>query len=542
MRRALTVLVAFLALVGCSTTPPSSGGIDLAFIGGTVVDGSGSAAQRADVLVKGDTIEFVGAANPSQYAGARIIDATGMIVAPGFVDLHSHGNPLVDASFDNFLMQGVTTIVLGQDGVSPPDERIDNYIRPNMPEIWRSAVKNGESLDAQGRPITVAQWMREVEKKGVSVNIAPLSGFGTARGIAGVNEAKPSSAQLAVMEEVLQQDLTDGAFGMSSGLEYEPDKYSTTDELLAMARVVGREGGVVMSHMRSEDDDKIAGAIDELIAQGRFAPVHISHLKVVFGKEASDAEKVLAQIRAARASGVRISADAYPYLAGYANMILLYPPWAVGEEKWKEAVRTRRKELEAYLEARVKRRNGPEAILITTGPYAGKTLAEVMQIEKKTAAQVLIDVFGYGGPNAAHRITAEPVNRAFITAPDVTIGTDGGPWIKHPRSWGAFPKVLRERVREAKDLTLPMAIHKMSGLPASILGLEDRGKVAAGAKADLVVFDADKVADRATFENSAVPPVGVAYVVVNGRISVDNGARGEGVFGRVLRRQKRGAQ
>jgi N-acyl-D-amino-acid deacylase len=539
MQRVVMLVAIALALCACTTSAPSSL-IDVALVGGIVVDGTGKEPVKADVLLRGDTIVFVGNAEPSQYQGARVIDVGGQTIAPGFIDLHAHGNPLVDESFDNFLLQGVTTVVLGQDGVSPPDERVDNYIRPNILELWRSAVANTEGADAQGRPITIAQWMHAVDKKGVAVNVAPLSGFGTIRSIAGVGDAPaPTEAQLAVMTEVLRRDLEDGAFGMSSGLEYSPDRYATTDELLTMARVVGEAGGVVMSHMRSEDDDKIAGAIDELIAQGRCAPVHISHLKVVFGRVAEDAERVLAQIRAARAAGTRISADVYPYLAGYANMVLLYPPWAVSEENWREALRTRRKELEDYLEARVKRRNGPEAILITTGPYAGKTLADVMRIEKKSAAKVIIDVFGYGGPMAAHRITAEPVNRAFVAAPDLAIGTDGGPWINHPRSWGAFPKVLRERVRETRDLSLSTAIHKMSGIPGAVLDLHDRGNIAPGAKADLVVFDPGTVADRSTFENAKVPPVGISWVIVNGRIAAENGVRAEGSSGRVLRRTKR---
>lgn len=533
---ALAGLAALLAGARAPLKAPAwrGGPVDLAILGGLVIDGTGAPGRSGDVLVRGVRIVFVGRVDRRGLVAGRTIRAEGKLVSPGFIDLHSHGNPLVEPSFANFLLQGVTTIVLGQDGVSPQAEDVDYEASASL-GAWRAARKGGPRAGAG--PVTLAQWMAAVDAKRPDVNIATLSGFGVDRTLAGVGAAPvPTAGQLAAEKEILGADLEAGAFGMSSGLEYVPDRYSRTAELAALADVVGDHGGVVMSHMRSEDDDQIAQSIAELAAQGRRARVNISHLKIVFGKTRAQAEAVLAQIRRIRAGGVEMSADVYPYIAGFADMTLLYPPWAKRKDEWDAAVQGRRPELEAYLHARVLKRNGPQAILIASGPYAGMTLKEVAEKKAMSFEKVLIDVFGYPGPDAAHRVMASEAQETFVAAPDVAISTDGGPRIRHPRSWGTYPKVLREYVVDSHRLTIEAAIHKMTGLPAHVLRLADRGRIAIGAKADIDVIDLAAIKSTATWEKFDQAPLGFVAVVVNGAVAAENGRAAPMRYGRVLRR------
>lgn len=531
-------LMLALLLGGCVATTAPSEPVDLAILDATVVDGTGAPGRRADILIRGDTIVFVGRADRARLGSARVIEAAGRIVAPGFIDSHSHGNPLVDESFENFLRQGVTTAMLGPDGTSPQDERVD-YTDHVTLDMWRAA-RAGETVAFPG-PVTLAQWMRAVEAHGVPLNVAAMSGHGTNRMLAGATtEAPITAAQCAAMIEILRADLEAGAFGMSSGLEYVPGRYATRDELVELAGVVGAADGVVISHMRSEDDDRIADAIAELAAQGRQARVNISHLKIVFGRRPEQARAVLRQIAEARAAGIRLSADIYPYLAGYGDMSLIYPAWAKRRDQWDAAVRDRRPELESALIASVERRNGPGAVLIGSGPYAGKTLEQVAQELNRPFVEVLIDVFGFGGPSASHRTQASEVHDLFVADPDVAIATDGGPALNHPRSWGTYPTVLGDYVRERRLLTIEAAIRKMTSLPAATLGLDDRGLIAVGRKADLVIFDAATIRSNATWENPRQPPAGIDAVVVNGAVALDHGQLMPGNHGRVLRRTEAG--
>lgn len=528
----LFLLATFLA------APLQAEQVDIAVLNGTVIDGSGAPAVEQDVLIRDGRIVFVGTVRPSELHAKVTINARGRIVAPGFIDTHAHGNPLVDGSFENFLMQGVTTVVLGQDGTSPQDERVD-YVDHLRFEDWSRAAA-GLPVDFPG-PVTLRQWMKAVDRQGVEVNIAPLSGFGTNRALAGARtEAPITDDQLAKSVRILREDLSAGAFGLSNGLEYVPDRYAKTDELRLLAQEVGQAGGVVMSHMRSEDSDKIGAAIAELTSQALPARVHIAHLKIVFARKPEEAGSVLAQIRDAQRAGIPLSADVYPFYAGYADMTLVYPSWAKRREQWEDALRNRRAELEATLEETVNRRNGPEAILISSGPFAGKTLKQVADEKGISFVKVLTDVFGYGGPAAAHRVMLPEVQDLFVSAPDIAISTDGGPWINHPRSWGTYPQVLQNFVRDRKLLSLESAIHKMTGMPAAILGMNDRGLVRVGRAADLVVIDMSEISNEATWTKAAAPPKGFDAVIVNGSLAVHLGEEQAGKFGRVLKRAGEG--
>ncbi|MGH8176642.1 MAG: N-acyl-D-amino-acid deacylase family protein [Steroidobacter sp.] len=492
---------------------------DLWIKGGLIHDGGGGAPVAGDVLVRGDQIVRVG---PTAGVEARrVIDAAGRIVAPGFIDTHSHGDPLTDKSFENFALQGVTSVVLGQDGGTPG---------------YSSEDGDSENAPSSGRR-SLAEWMTAVEKARLQTNIATLVGHGTLRLQAGVGvSAEPTDAQMEAMQTILREGLAAGAFGMSSGLEYVPGRYAQRSELVALADTVGRGDGVIMSHMRSEDSDKVVEALDELLAQSRASRVHVSHLKIVFAASAREGDRVLALLDAARKRGVIVTADAYPYLAGYGDLSLVYPPWAKTREEWNKAVATDRPRLEAYLRERIALRGGAEAILLAEPPYTNQTLAQVAAQLQRPVEAVVIDVMGFGGPSAAHFNMREDVQDGFIAWEHASICTDGGPSLHHPRSWGTYPKVLQEIVRERKVITMEHAIRKMSGLPATIVPLAKRGRIKAGYYADLVIFSPETVRSTATWEKPAQAPIGIDHVIVNGCVQVENSRMTSNDCGRLLRK------
>lgn len=531
----MAALVAILGGFACQESPQT---YDVWIQGGTIIDGTGGEPYVADVLITGDTIVHLGPVESDGIEAATVIDARGKTVTPGFLDPHSHGDPL-EARFDNFLAQGVTTVVLGQDGRTPGFPRED----PPTLEAWREAVASPDSGEGV---VTLAQWMRAVEREGSLTNVATLVGHGSVRRLAGVgSDPDPTDAELVLMTEILQTGLDAGAFGMSSGLEYVPGRNAPEDEIMALARVVGENDGVIMTHMRSEDgavrdpgnEDAVLmqDALEEVIAQGEHARVHVAHIKIVYGKSAEEGEAVLARLREARSNGIEISADVYPYLAGMSNFYFLYPIWARERPVFEDAVENDRQKLADDMYERVMWRGGPDKALITSGEYAGKNLAEIAEIQGKPFVDVIID-WGYGGPTTAHFTQNAEVQDVFITAPDVAIGTDGSPAMRHPRSFGTYPKMIEEYVVDEEKLTLPVAIRKMSGLPAEILGLEDRGTLAVGHKADILVFDPNVVEATATWEEPQQYPEGFDTIFVNGRIAVRSGEVADASLGRILRK------
>lgn len=485
---------------------------DLWIRNGTVIDGTGRERFAADVLVKGDTIAFVGKVAPDRIMARRIVDASGKMVTPGFIDAHSHGDPLSD-SFVNFLAQGVTTVVLGQDGVTAG---------------FGSAVA----------PQSLAQWMRRVDEHGSEVNVAALSGHGSLRMLAGVGDAPlPSAQQLVAMQETLRTDLAAGAFGLSFGLEYEPGRYAQAAEEKALGDLVGQYGGIVMSHMRSEDADKIAGAIDELLQID--AHVHVSHIKIVAGHHAEEARAVLDQLARARAHGKEVTADVYPYLASASNLVFLYPDWAKRRSDYDEAVKHRRPELEAHIRKRVEERNGPEAILLTGGPYAGATVADIANRLGKPYEKVMIDDLGYGGPPQAHFLMSAAVQDLFIAADDICISTDGAPGSSHPRATGSFIKILEEYVGAPPKMSFERAVYKMSGLTAHIVGITDRGVLAPGKKADILLLSPAELHNRATWLKPQLHPTGLEAIIVNGAVAFEQGRPDAHLHGRILKSNRR---
>jgi N-acyl-D-aspartate/D-glutamate deacylase len=521
----VAIAAALVVRVGAAERAASDATYDLWIRNGTVIDGTGRDRVQADVLVSGDNIVYVGAVD-SAVKARRTIDARGKVVTPGFIDLHSHGDATKE-SFINFLAQGITTVVLGQDGDTALAE---GYPVPSL-TAWRAGIANPTS--ATKEPVTLAQWMRLLDARGSEVNVATLSGHGSLRTIAGVGNAPvPTTEQMATMKEILRSDLAAGAFGLSFGLEYAPGRYSLAAEQKELGDLVGRQGGVVMSHMRSEDFDKIGAAVDELLQID--AHVHVSHLKIVAGRRADEANAVLEQLSRARAGGKAVTGDVYAYMASASDLRFLYPEWARSEEDYEAAVKQRRPELEAHLRKRVEERNGPEAILIVGGKYADQRLSQIAAALGKPYEKVIIDELGYGGPPQAHFLMSEAVQNVFIRADQVGISTDGGPGMNHPRSADSFIKVLEQHVGAPPKMSLERAIHKMSGLGAEILGI-DRGVLAPGRKADIVVMSPDRLQSHATWTQTTLRPTGLDVIVVNGEVAFENG-QAVGLHGKVLKR------
>ena len=482
--------------------------IDLFIENGRVADGRGGPAASADVVVVGDRIVFVGAAEFSdeerQQRIARVIDANGRIVSPGFIDLHSHGDPLATPELENFLAMGVTTITLGQDGSSP-----------DVPDL--------------------RAWLDQVAEAGIGTNVAMFVGHGTLRDQAGIGRATdPHEDDMQTMLQKLD-DALDYTFGMSTGLEYNPGLNSDEEELRRLAEVVGRNNRLVMSHMRNEDNDQLEQSIAELLDQGQHARVHISHLKAVFGKGAERAREILQILESARESGVEITADIYPYSASYTGIDIVFPVWAKTREQFEVARVERREELAEYLRNRVNMRNGPEATLLGTDPYTGKTLAELSFELEMPFEDVLIDVIGPDGVSGAYFVMNDELQSELLTDPYISVCSDGSPTGFHPRGHGTFARLIEKFVENERLLTLEEAVRKVTSFAAQVLGITDRGVIEAGMKADLLIFDPGSVHETASYPDPLQLATGFDVVIVNGRIARENGRLGESPAGTVLR-------
>lgn len=476
-----------------------------------LVDGSGAPGRRTDVLVRGDRIERIGELSGQDARGLRVVDGDGRVLAPGFIDLHTHGDPLT-AAYTQYLAMGVTTVTLGQDGSSP---------------ALRGSRSAADSLPS---------WMDAMGRATRDINVATLSGHGALRRRAGIDDGtrRPSDAQLERMQAILEGDLRAGAFGLSSGLEYVPGRYAEMRELASLGPVIARHDGVAMSHMRSEDADDVRDSIRELVAASGPARAHVSHLKMVYGKGEAAAEELLAFMQTLRGPDQPLTADAYPYEASYTGVAILFPEWALPPTDYAGVLQARRDELRAYLQQRMEKRNGPEALLFGTGPHAGKTLAQVAAGQGKPFADVLLEI-GPDGGQAAHFVMDRALQDRLLLDPRVTLCTDGSPGGSHPRSAGTYAKWIEEFVVKQPRVSLEEAVRKATSLPASILGLADRGTIREGAKADLLLFDPANVHAHADYVNPAARAEGFDLVVVNGQPAFEAGepvARA----GRLLRR------
>lgn len=503
-----TLLVASIPIVGCSGKGPFLPG-DVVISNGSVIDGTGSPARKADVLIRGERIWAVKEMGEKFPKGVEVISAEGLVVTPGFIDTHAHGDPSESPELENFLAMGVTTIILGQDGSSV---RVDD----------------------------LKQWLQNVAMAKPGANVATYIGHGTLRDEAGVGlSLNPTPEQIQQIANLVEQALKDGALGLSTGLEYQPGNFAQTGELAAIAAPVGARGLTVMSHVRNEDDEQLASSIRELVEQCRIAGAnaHVSHIKSVYGKGAARAEEILAILEEGRKSGVKVTADIYPYTASYTGISLLFPDYSLPPNDYKTVAEKERDRLLDYLDKRVARRNGPEATLFGTGPNAGKTLAEVAAEQGKPYAQVLLE----GGPNAgsaAYFIMDEELQARLLIEPNINICSDGSTGMRHPRGYGSFARIIRKFVQEENRLALPQAIHKMSGLPAKTTGLDQlgRGTLISGNYADVLIFNPAEINDPATFSDPFQLSVGFNTIFVNGQLIRENGVFQQERAGTVITR------
>ena len=498
------ILLTALLMQGCSTYPPIQA--DIWIKNATLMDGSGSAAKpNQQLLIRDGKIILVGE-NLSAISDTTI-DAANRVVAPGIIDPHAHGNPLGKSTFENFIAMGVTTIILGLDGSS-------------------AMTKN------------LSEWMDNVQAKKPRLNIATFVGHGTIRRMANVVDTSHATpAQIDTMKNYLEEAFAAGAYGMSTGLEYVPGIYAAEEELIELAKIVGSHDALIMSHMRSEDNDTIEPAIDELLRQGKHCKVHVSHMKVVYGKGKERANEILQRLEFARKRGIRVTADVYPYTASYTGIGIVFPSWAKKTDQFEDALQTRLNELRSYLHKRVHKRNGPSATLFGTGAYKGKTLAEVAEEEGRDFVDVLIDL----GPivaSGAYFVMDYELQDVFITHPEIMICTDGSPGMRHPRGYGSYSKIIEEYVQQKKDLTLEQAVYKLTHLPAKTIGLENRGLLATGMAADIIIFNPNNVKSNTEWSDPYQLAAGFDVVVVNGKIVRQNGALTGEQPGRMLRRAR----
>ena len=519
--------LAALALSACArAAAPAAEPYDLLIAGGTVLDGTGAAGTRADVAIRGDRVVAVGPALPRD-AARRVVDASGRAVAPGFIDLHAHLDPLLRLSgMESALRQGVTLALGGPDG---------------------------------GSPLPLAPYLDSVTAARPGLNVAFLVGHNDVRReVLGMSDRAPTDAELARMRALVARAMGEGAFGLSTGLLYLPGTYATTDEVVALARAAADSGGIYTSHLRKEGIGLLEG-VGEALEIGRRArvPVVLTHHKAVGRQMWGQSARTLAMVDSARRAGTDVMVDQYPYTATHTNLGVLVPSWAMAGG---DSAFARRLAVPALRDSVVRGivfnilndRGGGDLARVQFSRVGfdrsleGKTLRDWadrrgLAPTPENGAALVLDAMRQGGANAIYHVLDEGDVARIMRHPQTMIASDGrlstpGDGHPHPRAYGTFPRVLGRYVREQRLLTLEQAVHKMTGMPAARLGLRDRGVLRAGAVADVVVFDPATVADRATFEQPHQYPVGIGTVVVNGVVAVDGGTPTGARAGRVLRR------
>ncbi|MDB5452066.1 MAG: N-acyl-D-amino-acid deacylase [Caulobacteraceae bacterium] len=549
---AAAALAASLLLGSCAT--PGAPAYDLVVRGGEIYDGSGGAPFRGDVAVTGDRIAYVGPHAPG--AGRQEVDARGKAVSPGFINMLSWSNEslIADGRGLSELKQGVTLEGMGE-GTSRG---------PMTPEMKR--LEAGRQGDIRF-PIdwtTLDEYLSGLERRGVSLNVASFIGAGTARtNVLGEGDVDPTPEQLQRMSGLVVQAMEDGALGVGSSLIYAPDNYAETDELVALASEAGRCGGIYISHMRSEGS-RLLEAIDELIDISRRsgAPAEIYHLKAAGRSNWNKIECAIARIEAARAAGLRITADMYTYPASSTGFDAAMPTWvqAGGLEKWVERLKDPAIRAKVIAEMREKQPGfensylevGPDGVLLVgfknpaLKPLTGKRLSEVAKARGVSPEDAIVDLIIED--NSRIQVIYFSMSEANVARqmalPWVSFGSDAsgqapeGVFLRsstHPRAYGNFVRVLGKYARDDKVLTLPEAVRRLSAQPAHNLGLHDRGLLKTGYFADVVVFDPATVTDHATFEKPQQLASGVTEVVVNGQLALQAGQPTAARPGRVVR-------
>jgi N-acyl-D-aspartate/D-glutamate deacylase len=547
-------LSALLATVVLTGRGAAEAPYDLLIHNGQIVDGTGNPWFCGDVAVRGDRIVAVG--RGLSGSAKRTIDARGLVVAPGFIDMHSHSDYLLleDGDAQSKIRQGVTTEVLGE------GRSVGPYLGSLRPH---RAVVRGQAVEWT----TVSGYFKTVEQAGISVNVATYVGLDNVwQSVLGNSFARPTSAQLDQMKSLVEEAMREGAFGLSSMLAMPPGSLTTTDDIVALCQVVARHHGLYSSHIRNEGEG-VLDAVREAIAIGERAgiPVDVIHLKIADQKLWGHMDEVVALIEAARRRGVNVQANVYPYTRGNNDLASIIPPWAHEGGTARMLGRLRDPELRARMKKDIRDGlpgwynhytavGGDWARMLVSGKsaYEGLTMDRVLAVRTKGQSpppdplDVLFDLLieeGGSIPTVYEHHTEKDMNRALVQ-PWCSIGSDGsayateGPLRRghpHPRNFGTFPRVLGVYVRERGLLRLEDAVRKMTSLNAAKLGILDRGLLRPGNYADLTLFDRERVHDKATYANPFEYSVGIAYVIVNGQVVFDQGKHTGARPGRALR-------
>ncbi|HXK12525.1 MAG TPA: D-aminoacylase [Vicinamibacteria bacterium] len=540
MTRALLVL-ALLASLGAS--PPAAPPCDLLFAGGRVVDGTGAPWFRADVCVVGDRIAAVGAL--AGAAARRRIPAERLVIAPGFIDMlgQSEYNVLVDPRAASKITQGITTEITGEGtSIAPTNPRI-------LAESREVFARYGVTPDFT----TLAGYWKAFARARPTINLGTFVGAGGVRNlVVGESDRPATPDELRQMEAAVAQAMEEGAFGLSTSLQYVPDRFASAEEIVALARVARRYGGSYITHQRSESAE-IDASLDEVFRVAREAaiPAQIYHLKTSGKPNWGRMAAVLKRIEDARSRGLDVSADQYPYVAGQNGLDANLPVWV--RDGGRDAMIERLKDpgVRARVKADLARDDpswenqylgagGPAGVLVVSvvnpalKKYEGRTLEEIGKDEGKDPVDVIMDLVIADRANTSNVIfvMSEDDVRLALKHPLVSLCTDSGAVAtdgifsqerSHPRAWGSAARILGRYVREERLLPLEEAVRKMTSLPASRMGLVERGIVRPGMLADLVAFDPDTIRDKATYENPLQYSEGIPFVAVNGQLVVDEG-------------------
>ena len=518
---------------------------------GAIIDGTGVEAYAADIAIHRNEILAIGA--PGTLIAGEEIDCSGMVIAPGFIDTHSHSDLriLSEPRLPMKIRQGITLEFFGQDGVSVAPIRASDRA-----QVARSLAGLDGKLDREWEWESVAEYLAAIERARPSIDCAYLVPHGAVRlGLMGMEDRRARPDEICAMQELIRQSMREGAFGMSTGLIYPPCCFADTAELIDLGRAVAEFDGVFVAHMRSESD-YIEDAIAEMIEIGLQSGVrvHISHFKIAGRENWARIDGVLEMVHRAQSKGVRLTADQYPYTAGSTMLGAILPPWAhaggveatlerLGSADERDRMRVAMLDRSRSSWDNFWKWSGPEGIVISDIASAdqsgglveclGRNLADAAKLSKRAdrvgeedAVEFAFDLLlsermGVGMISFSQ---SEDVVMKIIREPYVNVCTDGLLGGKpHPRAYGTYPRILGRYVREQKALTLAEAVRKMSGLAAESFRLQRHGRIKEGLRANLVVFDPDKVIDRATFDDSKQYPLGIEHVIVGGELTIRNG-------------------
>ena len=538
------------AVTGCRTSEVNNR-FDIIIRNGSIIDGSGGEVFRNDIGIIGDRIAAID--NLGSATADKVIDGENLAVSPGFIDIHTHTDLglLVNNRAESKIMQGVTTEVGGNCG--------DSLFPLNETDLEAMKKSAFEEFEIEVDWTELGGFLERIEKQKTSINYATFTGQGRLRScVVGRNDVRATEEQLIRMQDMLQASMEQGSFGLSSGLEYTPGSYATTEELVEICRVAGRNNGVYATHIRSEDDE-VEEAIQEALYICRLAevPLEISHLKANNPGNWHKLDRVLEMIQGGAASGLPVHADRYPYTAYSTGLLIFFPLWSLQGSNEDIMARfgdpRQFPKIMKYVGEQGDNIGGWDRVVISScfteenKKWEGRSIAEcaddagleplefirTTMISEKGRVQIV--GFGMNEDNL----------KKVLSSPFVMIGSDGnavspqgklGRGKPHPRYYGTFPRVLGKYAREEKIFSLATAVKKMSSMPAEKLGLANRGRLAPDNYADIVLFNPDTVIDKATFVDPHQFASGIEYVIVNGRITVEKGAHTGELSGKVLRR------